>query len=152
MKFQDYLIITWKDGSVDERGPINLWIVTGKLHILNSNFKGNYIISLLHLLCTCFVLCSLVIITISTWVMLFPNRSCIITAWFSFVITISHVRTHMFVFDAVAVVGFSTTKRTTRIKTTDISISICIWLKLDNAQSCHLAIATNHTSIVTGKQ
>ena len=24
MKFQDYLIITWKDGSVDERGPINI--------------------------------------------------------------------------------------------------------------------------------
>lgn len=24
MKFKDYLIITWKDGSVDERGPINV--------------------------------------------------------------------------------------------------------------------------------
>ena len=24
MKFQDYLIITWKDGTVDERGPINI--------------------------------------------------------------------------------------------------------------------------------
>tara|TARA_B100000700_G_C14914733_1_gene794067 strand:+ start:684 stop:836 length:153 start_codon:yes stop_codon:yes gene_type:complete len=24
MSFKDYLIITWKDGSIDERGPINV--------------------------------------------------------------------------------------------------------------------------------
>ena len=24
MKFQDYIVITWKDGSIDERGPVNI--------------------------------------------------------------------------------------------------------------------------------